>query len=117
MQINQNNNMISFKGIVFKNKSLYAKYGNGIVGSIRTNKVVESFKKRSDVDIVFSAENAGGWANFYWQIRKNGGVIESLKNLFLPKVFFKSSQLASKPHANEITQEVVDAYIRKHLNS
>lgn len=116
MQISQNyNNSTSFRGVVFKNKALYARYGNGIVGTIRNNSVVESFKKRKDLDMVFMAESDAQGANFYWQIRKNGGVLDALKNLFLPKVYLKHSQLASKPTAEEITQEVVNEYINKHL--
>lgn len=117
MQVNTNiNSSVSFGGIVFKNRALYARYGNGIVGKLRNNEVVNSFKNRTDMDIVFSAEDAKGGANFYWQVCKNNGLVGAIKNMFLPKVFFKSSQLGSKPSVDEITQSVVSEYISKHLN-
>ena len=117
MQVNTNiNNSVSFGRIIFKNRSIYAKYGNGIVGKIRSNEVVHSFKNREDLDIVFSAEAARDGANFYWQICKSNGFMNAVRNLFLPKVFFKSSQLRSRPNVDEITQDLVSEYINKYLN-
>ncbi len=118
MQVqNVNNSNVSFKGVIFKNKAIYAKYGNGIVGKIRNNVIVESFKYRKDYDMVFSADASKDIASFYWQVKKRNvsDAFELLKNLLAPKVHFESSVRATKPSANEITAQKVGEYIAKHL--
>ena len=106
----------SFGRVVFKDKSIYAKYGNGIVGKIRCNKAVDSFKKRDDFDIIFSATASKTTAEFYWQIRKNGGIKSFFQNFLCPKIHFKSSQLAIKPIVEEITEKSVNTYISKYFS-
>lgn len=117
MQVQNVNNQISFKGVIFKNKSLYARYGNGIVGKIRQNPVVESFKYNKDYDMFFSAVSLDDSANFYWQVKKKNitGPVSFIKNLFAPKVLFESTRLANKPSAELITAERVGIYIAEYL--
>ena len=118
MQVqNVNNSNVSFKGVVFKDRAIYAKYGNGIVGKIRNNVIVESFKYRKDYDMIFSAEASKDTASFYWQVKKRNvyDALGLLKNFFAPKVHFESSVRATKPTADEITAQKVGEYIANHL--
>ncbi len=117
MQVQNVNNQISFKGVIFKNKALYARYGNGIVGKIRQNPVVEYFKYSKDYDMFFSAVVSDDSANFYWQVKKKNitDPLSFIKNIFAPKVSFESTRLATKPSAEAITAEKVGTYIAKHL--
>ena len=117
MQVNNiDKNSVSFKGVIFKNKAIYAKYSNGLVGSIRNNSVVDSFKNRTDIDMIFSATQGNNSASFYWQLKKKNGLMGCLKNMLAPKVYFEGSRFASKPNADAITLDEVNTYISKHLD-
>lgn len=113
--VNTYHNNVSFGGVVFKNKAIFAKYGNGIVGSIRNNNVVKFFGKNDTFDIVFTAVQDKDFASFYWILKKKNGGKAFFQNLLAPKVFFTNTKYSSKTTSENITFSAVNSYIKKYF--